>query len=369
MTNNYNMIVKLVIVLVIVILLFHTEIGLNLTSYSDVQTKINDMLFKKDIENVRKHTQAEIKSAEEKGYTEHESKINPNDGPDLSNIEEKFDDFSGRNKTLYLFYSANCIHTQQFLPIWYRVKDRLPSSVNVEEHNSDDDQSTNKFQKYDIKSVPSVVLDYGDNTVIFNDERSEANLEKFLRTYGIVLNVDSTEGFVDFNTNMHNDVAERLDLVNTNTKSDLDKEIEEVEMTNLQAGIKAANPVPDCPEVTFDKKMDRVNNTFSFQIFDENGLYGYSKGGTGQPLDSFHAAYNTFDTYLSTLPQKNLMEKCAMKYKHEIRDFGLCDGDKLDKIAHYGDSIESGAMKGRVKGVNYDSNKEVVANIKKACAI
>jgi hypothetical protein len=368
MTNNNNMIIKLVIVLIVIVVLFNTEIGLNLTSYSDIYTKISDTLFKTDLEYVKKYTQNEIKSAEEKGYTLHEYKINPNGGPDLSR-KDNFDDFDKRNKTLYLFYSANCIHTQQFLPIWYRVKDRLPSNVNVEEHNSDDDQSTNKFQKYDIKSIPSVVLDYEDNTVIYKGDRSESDIEQFLRIYGITLNVDSNESFVDFNTNMHNNVAERLNLVNTNSKSDLDKEIAEIELTHLEADIKKANPIPDCPDITFDKQLDRTNNVFSFQIFDENGLYGYSKGGSGEPLDSFHAAYNCFDTYLSTLPQENLINKCAMKYKREIRDFGLCDGDKLDEIAYYGDKIKSGEMKDRIKDVDYDSNKEVVNSIKQACAI
>ena len=368
MSNNNNMIVKLIVVLVVIILLFHTEIGLNLTSYSDVHTKISNMLFQKDLDNVRNHTKDEIKSAEEKGYTQEESKINPNDGPNLSN-KDTFDNFNGRDKNLYLFYSANCVHTQQFLPIWYRIKARLPSSVTHEEYNSDDDQAANKFQQYEITHVPSLVLDYGDNTVKYNGDRSEADVEKFLKLYGINLNVDGHEGFVDFDTNQHNDIAETINLINTNTKSDLDKEIEEVEMSNLERNVKAANPEGKCPDVTFDKKMDRTNNTFSFQIFDKNGVHGYSKGGTGQPLDSFHAAYNCFDTYLSTLPQKNIMDKCAMKYKSEIRDFGLCDGVKLDKIANYGDSIESGAMKERIKDVNYDSNKKVVASIKKACAI
>ena len=367
MSNSNNIIVKLVIVLVVVILLFHTEIELNLTSYSDVQTKFTDMLFKKDIENIRNHTNDEIKTAEEKGYTQQESKINPNDGPNFN--EEKFDEFVGRNKTIYFFYSANCIHTQQFLPIWYRIKNRLPSSVDAVEYNSDDDQATNKFQQYNIKSVPSLVLDYSDNTVIYNGNKSESDVEKFLNLYGIILNVDSSEGFVDFDTNEHNNVVENLNLINTNTKSDLDKEIDEIQMTNLETNIKANNSEGSCPDITFDKKMNRTNNTFSFQIFDKNGLHGYSKGGTGQPFDSFHAAYNCFDTYLSTLPQKNIMDKCAMKYKRQIRDFGLCDEIKLDKIAHYGDSVESGAMNERIEDVNYDSNKKVVASIKKACAI
>lgn len=354
--------------MIVIIVLFHTEIGLNLTSFADIHTKISNMLFKDDLENIRKHTRDEIKSAEEKGYTNLQSTINPNGGPDLKGRDE-FDDFAGRNKTLYLFYSANCIHTQQFLPIWYRIKDRLPSGVNVEEHNSDDAQSANKFKKYEIKSVPTVALDYDDNTAIYKGDRSEGDMERFLRLYGIILNVDTTEGFVDFNTNMYNNVAERLDLVNTNTESDLDKEIRDVEMTNLEAGIKKANQEPDCPNVTFDRQLDRKNNVFSFQIFDENGLYGYSKGGTGQPLDSFHAAYNCFDTYLSTLPQENLMNKCAMKYKREIRDFGLCDSAKLDAVEHYGDKVKSGELKERVKDVDYDNNKKVVASIKQACAI
>ena len=63
------------------------------------------------------------------------------------------------------------------------------------------------------------------------------------------------------------------------------------------------------------------------------------------------------------------MDKCAMKHKTEIRDFGLCDSDRLDKIANYGSSIESGAMKERIVDVDYDSNKHVVSSIKKACAI
>ena len=368
MSNYNNIFVKFAIVVVVIILLFHIEIGLNLTTHTDMYDKLSELLFKKDLENVKNHTQYEIKSAEEKGHTYHESIINPNDGPDLS-VKENFDDFSGRDKKLYFFYSANCIHTQNFLPIWYRVKDKLPSSVVVEEFNSDDDQATNKFKQYNITSVPNIVLDYSDNTVVYNGDRSEIDIEKFLKLYGIVLNVDNAEGFVDFDTNMHDNIAERLNLVNTNTKSDLDKEIEEVNMVDLESNIKTANPEGKCPNITFDKKMNRVNNTFSFQIFDKNGIYGYSKGGTGEPIDSFHAAYNCFDSYLSTLPQKNLMDKCAMKHKTEIRDFGLCDSDRLDKIANYGSSNESGAMKERIVDVDYDSNKHVVSSIKKACAI
>ncbi len=104
MSNNYNIIVKLIIVIVVIILLFHSEIGLNITSYSDAHTKISNMLFLKDIDNIRKHTQDEINSAEEKGYTQEDSKVNPNDGPDLSDkVKENFDNFNGRDKKLYLF--------------------------------------------------------------------------------------------------------------------------------------------------------------------------------------------------------------------------------------------------------------------------
>ena len=43
-----------------------------------------------------------------------------------------------------------------------------------------------------------------------------------------------------------------------------------------------------CPDISYDKNLDRSVDKFYYQIFNQFGQYGYSAGGVGEPLDKFH---------------------------------------------------------------------------------
>lgn len=311
---------------------------LKLTKNDMEKIKKNNMNQK--LQKVLNETKNEIRKAEEEVITSTTKYINPNRGPDLS-IKEEFHD---EEILLYLFFTHSCPHSQLFLPTWYRIKNRCPSNIKVDEINCLDSSKKYLCSNFDIKGVPTVIIVKGNQNIEYTGDRSEEDLIKFLKLNGISLNIDEHEGFVNFNTNQ---LQAKMDA-------------KQAELSGEEL---------DCPIVTFDKRLDRVNNVYSFQIFDENGLYGYSKGGTGQPLDSFHAAYNCFDTYLSTLPSEDIMEKCANKYKGQIMDFELCNEDKLNEMLEYDDNIKNGNMKQRVEDVDYKSNQKVINTIKKACSI
>ena len=306
--------------------------------------KIKQNNMNKKLKSIRDETKNVIRKAEEEVITSTTKYINPNGSPDLS-IKE---DFHDEEIVLYLFFTHSCPHSQLFLPTWYRIKNRCPSHIKVDEINCLDSSKKYLCSNFNIKGVPTVLIVKGSQIIEYTGDRSEEDLIKFLKLNGITLNIHDYEGFVDFNTSH---LQDKIDEKQKQKQNELSNE-------NIE-----------CPVVTFDKRLDRVNNVYSFQIFDENGLYGYSKGGTGQPLDSFHAAYNCFDTYLSTLPAEGMMEKCANKYNRQIRNFELCNEDKLNEMLKYDDKIKNREMKQRVEDVDYKSNQKVINTIKKACSI
>ena len=88
-----------------------------------------------------------------------------------------------------------------------------------------------------------------------------------------------------------------------------------------------------CPSVTFDKQADVANDKYMFQIFNADGQYGYAVGGNNKDkmFTPFTAAYSTVDSYLSSLPDVKNAKECASLYATEIRGFGLCDDEQLNK--------------------------------------
>lgn len=305
-----------------------------LTSVLDRDTTmdcIKKMNLDRLILNERNKIHQEIKSIEEADLEDNSRSFNPNN---ISNLSENFQ--ISNNYKLYLFFTQSCPHSQAFLPNWYRVKNAVGSDVDINEYDCSISSNKSICSQYNISAVPTMILIVNGVNNKYNGSNNLNEIVNFLRTNGLYLSLN--EDFVDFNTN------------ELNEKMQKDAEMK-------------------CPEVSFDKKMDGMNNQYAFQIFDKNGLYGYSEGGTGSPLDSYHAAYNCFDTYLSTLPSDSLKETCAIKYRSQIRDFNLCNKEKLDEILSYPSKIIKGDAKPRMDDIDYSSNKSVVKAIKKACYI
>ena len=320
-----NIIYKLITILFL-ILVVTSALDRNITL--DCIKKMN---LNKYILNEREKVQNEIKSIEEKELSDNSKSFNPNNIPDLT---ENFQ--ISNNYKLYLFFTQACPHSQNFLPNWYRLKNSVGSDVEVDEYDCDDSRNKSVCSEYNINAVPTMILVVNGVNNVYSGTNDFEEMVSFLRKNGVYISVN--ESFVDFNTN------------ELNEKMQKDAEMK-------------------CPEVTFDKKMDGVNNQYAFQIFDENGLYGYSEGGTGSPLDSYHAAYNCFDTYLSTLPSDSMKETCAIKYRSQIRDFNLCNKEKLNEILSYPSKIIRGDAKPRLDDIDYSSNESTIKAIKKACYI
>ena len=126
-----------------------------------------------------------------------------------------------------------------------------------------------------------------------------------------------------------------------------------------------------CPIVSFDHYTDK-DNTY-YQIFAEKGQYGYSVGGPVEDLTPFQAAYNTVDTYLSSLPNSTAenMKTCSGLYSAELRDFGLCNSAELDDMKNEAKNILKGKAKlpKGVKKEDYTNKLNVISAIESACGL
>ncbi len=126
-----------------------------------------------------------------------------------------------------------------------------------------------------------------------------------------------------------------------------------------------------CPIVTFDSQLDIAVDDYMFQIFNENGQYGFAKGGNdpGKLMTPFTAAYSTVDSYLTSLPNGANISECANNYASEIRGFGLCDAKNLDGILEYQKNIANGSAISHIDGTDYSTNKGVITAIKNSCGL
>jgi len=277
------------------------------------------------------------------------------------------------NDKLYLFYTISCPYSQAILPIWYRVRDALPKSCSPIEKDCSKLETRPTCSVFGITGVPTIILekniDGNLKRVQYSGDNTFNSIIKFLKNNNIILN-----SFQDVGKTNHGPSNPEA-FNNVETFQNLD-EIKR-DSPNLEIGVKDTqlgnklikNQADMCPDITYDKNLDRSVEKYYFQIFNELGQHGYSAGGVGEPLDKFHAAYNVVDTYLSSLPDPELMDVCAKKNRKMIREFELCDEKKLNNVLNYPDLIESGKTNPRIEGINYENNKKVINSIKRACSI
>lgn len=87
------------------------------------------------------------------------------------------------NNRIILFYADWCEYSQQFLPTWESLYDKYNGIYKLEKYNIDIDIAiTNKF---DIKSVPNIILVTNNNTVNkYQGDKSFSNISTFIdRTF------------------------------------------------------------------------------------------------------------------------------------------------------------------------------------------
>ena len=338
--------------------------------------------YERELDRVRDDTQRRIRELEQQVQESNQEPINTNGvtettqpettQPETTEPTPTIESFKNTDN-LYLFYTMSCPYSQAILPIWYRIRDSLPKSCNPLEKDCSKLETRPTCSAFGITGVPTIILERSVNNnlkrIQYSGDNTFDSIRKFLKNNGIILT-----SFQDVTKEKYNSLNPEA-FNNVESFQNIEKLVRD--SPNLEMGVKDTqlddrlikNQADMCPDITYDKNLDRSVEKYYFQIFNEFGQYGYSAGGVGEPLDKFHAAYNTVDTYLSSLPDPELMDVCAKKNRKMIREFELCDEKKLNNILSYPNLIEAGKTDPRLKGINYESNKKVIDSIKKACSI
>ena len=365
MDNIYIKYCKYILIFLIIILLVKQSIDNDLLSSikyllaSNTQhIKDDNILFQKQLQAILTQTQNNINKACEEGFTEamqeHQQPLN---------VKQQFNDIKQINNPpeikLQLFYKPSCKYCKEFMSIWIKIINNLPTDatyeeINCENNNNNNNNNNNKLvNENNITSVPTILLLINEDKYTYTGDRSYGDINRFLKTKGINL---IQRSFEYFNDNGY-----------TTDDTHLNK--------NSKNGISNINY--NCPVVSFDKQIDLENDEYMYQIFNDEGQYGYAIGGNNKDklLTPYLAAYSTVDSYLSSLPDnkdpskksdKNINE-CALVYADNIINFGLCDKDELDNIQNYKNNIENGLNDYRIANTDYTSNDLVVSAIKKVC--
>ena len=334
----------------------------------------NNYKFEKMLEEINKDTMAKINNAVEQGYIEGfqamnvEIKDNMNDATNIGNFYSHETNSNSNNNTndayknkklynnkhkndniisylnkdnsekLMLFYKPSCPYCSDFMSTWHKIINNLSNNVLYEEIDCEKDYK--KANEYKITSVPTIILLVNNEKKMYMGDRNYSDIMVFLKYNGVNL-IDRT--FENFDsTGYSNDTTPT-----------------------------AKSPPNICLNVNFDTKTDIAQDKYMFQIFNENGQYGYADGGNnpGNIMSPFAAAYSTVDSYLSSLPEGANISECAKMYADQIRGFGLCDKPQLDNILKYQTDINNNTANYAVDGTDYSSNNKVITAIKTACKI
>lgn len=358
---SINNILATIFIILILILLFKTILEsdlfksfINSILTQQQNTELENKKIMQTIQNTIQITQGKINKAIESGIVEAFQQQSTNNGESINQANGYLTSYLNKPNAvkLQLFYKPSCPHCKNFMPVWTKILNNLPSDATYEEINCEMD--IEKASQNKITSVPTLILIVNNEKKVYVGNRNYDNIKRFLMINGVNL---VERRFEDFN----------------NTATDNENQLNG---NGDEAGV-ALNP--HCPSVSFDKKVDMEADEYSFQIFNENGQYGYAVGGYNDDkiMNPFISAYSTVDAYLSSLPDdedptknsyKNVNE-CATLYQNDIVNFGLCDITQLNNILQYDTNIKSGKYKTKVNGTDYSSNSIIVNAIKNVCGL
>jgi len=348
--ENSNLVFILIILVIILIVKLYLESSRSDWLRQNHSVLDTDVSYQNLLHNMKLETDMKINEAIEAGYKEGFQSMNGGSG--ITNNAEKIVPFSkskdATTNTIMLFYKKTCHFCSEFLPTWYRIVNDLPNDVKYEEIECN--ENVKKAAEYNITGVPTLILLSNNEKKIYMGNRSYNDISRFLKLNGVNI-VKRT--FEEFDSSGY-DITDNSNPTPTSGDS-------------------------NCPAVTFDKQLDFATDKYMFQIFNQDGQYGYATGGTkdGSLLSPFNAAYSVVDTYLSSLPDpsdptKNSyinVNQCANTYSKEIKSFGICDADSLNQIANYNSNVQNGLNINRVSDTDYSTNTKVVGAIKNACGL
>ena len=265
---------------------------------------------------------------------------------------------------LKLFYKTNCGYSQQFLPNWYELTRMLPSKVSFEEINCDqyDDFGITQCNKYQISRVPTIQLvttdEKGEETIEeFVGKRTYLNIKEWLGKLGVNLrkNYDA-EHFAEVGGKHHHHIMRDEDGSYEEHRDELRRNV------TLKDNMGNYRDVEDgCYIASFGKCKEGSQNP-GYKIFTQRGQYGCVYPDVNTSInDGFDAAFATAASYLDNLPpkqdpktgkllpyqadeKKQQMMNCSMKYGNELRNFGLCDGERLAEKYLIPERLEKGEL-------------------------
>lgn len=314
--------------------------------------------------------------------------------------------FATETFELQLFYkSIGCAPSRQILPIWYQITSALPNSPNItyREFNCDKLNAngiTICATPYNIAQVPTIRLKRTTSTGVettteFTGSRTYRNIRQWLASNGLVLSFNTdmemftnNEKFADANTGINASVGNMILSAEGNLRKGAD---DEWFNATAQNEFGEYHDVADgCYLASFSKCNEGSRNP-GFQIFTHRGQYGcvYPDKNTGI-ANEFDAAFTVADQYLSSCvppkfdpetgkevpmtnnEQREQMTKCAIKYRNQLRAFGLCDEQKLNEKYMIPKNIKDGKMRVPLPDMtaeDYQASADSAGAIYTACSI
>ena len=108
-------------------------------------------------------------------------------------VEKKNDDIYNpsdpKEATIYFFFADWCPHCKKAKPSWEEFKNNYEGKnvngyklniVNVDCTNSEDPQTANMIDRYDVKSYPTIKIQFGDKIYEFDAKITPENLDEFV---------------------------------------------------------------------------------------------------------------------------------------------------------------------------------------------
>lgn len=309
--------------------------------------------------------------------------------------------FASNIYELQLFFKTTCGYSQQFLPIWYELTSALPNDPGVTSREFNcDTMNANGVSicsaPYNISSVPILRLkvttpDGVDSTQEYTGARTYKDISAWLASKGLNLmfNADAhiTEGFASADMGI-TDPGNKIMGADGNIRKAYAQEWAEATAMNEFGEF---NDVRDgCYIATFSKCKEGTPRP-GYQIFTHRGQYGcvYPEPGTGISSD-FDSAFTVADQYLSNCvppkydpetgnevdmspaEKKSQMMKCAMKYRNELRSFGLCNEDRLNEKYVAPEYIRQGKLRPPLPDMtaeDYQGPADTAEAIYTACSV
>lgn len=391
---NYNKtFIFLVLIIIIVIIASKTNLLTNTENDIILKNNINTQHYDNKMEEfqnedelnnfVRENTLKNIELIEERarlntlGKLEKDVSIESDKAQnfkELEGFENIADNNTGNTEKkiiLKLFYSSNCSHSHGFMPIWFRLKESIASTVIFEEFECSANSSL--CSKENIDSVPTVIVHIEEvnvrddesynkiNNYKIEGARDYTNIKEELKHYGIKFKADGQEieNFCGCGGSSNSEYA----IADNYEVKGIDGFQNYITASQVE-GDERKSDDPDCPFISFHE-ADK-----GLYCVDSRTMKGCVDATKGSGLNPDDATYGLVGGYLIGLPNptQTNMYKCAKKHKNAIKSFGLCNAKNLSNKSNYNSDVASNKSKSRFLKVDYDDNKKITNAISFACA-